>query len=376
MRMSEFIIDNMEPLLCEWELFARELLPADKTLDQAELRDDAETLLRAIARDMESAQSGVQQKAKSKGENRDAERPIELSAHMHAHDRYAIGFDINQLVAEYRAVRASVIRLWTQKMGHADRGNLEELIRFNESIDEILADSVTRYTDIVERAKTLFLAVLGHDLRSPLGAVLAAANVLLRSEDSTDRTVKTAALILRSSTRMSHMVTDLIDFTRTRLGAGVPIMRAPMDLGATLSEVIEEIGIAHPQHTLRSERDGDLRGSWDEGRIKQVLTNLIENAVQYGSRVEDITVTARGMGPQVVLEVHNDGPTIPPQDLARIFEPMVRTGETSSPVVSTNMGLGLYIVSQVVKAHGGTIRVKSTEADGTRFIAQLPRFGT
>jgi signal transduction histidine kinase len=365
----------MEQLLSEWEIFARELLPPGKTLDQAALRDDAETLLRAIALDMETAQSPEQQTLKSKGRGPPPDRAIALSSHTHAHDRYAIGFDVNQLVAEYRAVRASVIALWTQKVERADRSALEELTRFNEAIDEMLADSVMLYTDIVERAKDMFLAVLGHDLRSPLSAVLGAANVLLRSEESNDRTVKTAALILRSSTRMSAMVSDLIDFTRTRLGDGVPIVRAPMDLGVAIHEVIEEIGVAHPQHTLCSETSGDLRGSWDQARMKQVLTNLIENAVQHGADNGAITVAATGDGDQVILAVHNDGPSIPALDRARIFEPLVGTTETSSPVISTNMGLGLYIVRQVVEAHGGIINLASSEAGGTVFTAKLPRLG-
>ena len=363
----------MEQLLSEWESFARELLPTGKILNQAALRDDAETLLRAIALDMETAQSRDQQAQKSKGGGRGEDRSLELSSHTHAHDRYAIGFDVNQLVAEYRAVRASVIRLWTQKMGQADRSALDELTRFNEAIDEMLADSVTLYTEIVERAKNLFLAVLGHDLRSPLSAVLGAANVLLRSEESNDRTVKTAALILRSSARMGQMVSDLIDFTRTRLGDGVPIARSPMDLGVAIHEVIEEIGIAHPQHTLRSATNGDLRGRWDEARMKQVLTNLIENAVQHCTINKPITVTGSGDSEQVVLSVHNDGPPIPERDRARIFEPLVSATETSSPIVSTNMGLGLYIVRQVVQAHGGTIDVASSKAAGTIFTAKFPR---
>jgi signal transduction histidine kinase len=374
-RLPAFIRENMEQLLSEWESFAQELLPPGKTLNQAALRDDAETLLRAIALDMETAQSREQQTLKSKGGGRLADGSLQLSSHTHAHDRYAIGFDVNQLVAEYRAVRASVIALWTRKMGQADRSALEELTRFNEAIDEMLADSVTLYTDIVERAKNMFLAVLGHDLRSPLSAVLGAANVLLRSEESNDRTVKTAAVILRSSTRMGQMVSDLIDFTRTRLGAGVPIVRAPMDLGVAIREVIEEIGVAHPQHTVRWATNGDLRGSWDEARMKQVLTNLIENAVQHGTSDTPITVTGSGNGEQVVLAVHNDGPPVPENDRARIFEPLVGAGQTTSPKISTNMGLGLYIVRQVVQAHGGTIDVASSESAGTSLTAKLPRLG-
>jgi len=174
---------------------------------------------------------------------------------------------------------------------------------------------------------------------------------------------------------MGQMVSDLIDFTRTRLGDGVPIVRAPMDLSVAIHEVFEEIGIAHPGHVLRSSIHGDLRGSWDESRMKQVLTNLIENAVQHGMMQTPVAVTGGADGDRVALAVHNDGPPIPEQDQARIFEPLVGTSETSSPIVSSNMGLGLYIVRQIVQAHGGTIEVASSELAGTTFTVRLPRFG-
>ena len=156
--------------------------------------------------------------------------------------------------------------------------------------------SVSRYSAIVERAKTLLLAVLGHDLRTPWSAVLAAANTLLLAEDDDNRTVKTAALILRSSARMSQMVSDLIDFTRTRLGDGLPLDRRPLDLGVASQEAIEEIQAVYPDHTVRLARSGDLRGSWDEGRMKQALTNLIENAAQHVTAKTPISVSVSGDG--------------------------------------------------------------------------------
>ena len=330
----------MEEILNDWESFAQTLLPAGKTLNQAALRDDAENLLRAIALDMETTQSAAQQALKSRGGHRSLEAQ---TSHRHAHDRYAIGFDLDQLLAEYRAVRASVIRLWTQKIRQADYSALEEITRFNEAIDEAMTASVTRYSAIVERAKALFLAVLGHDLRTPLSAVLAAANTLLLAEDEGNRTVtaKTAALILRSSARMSQMVSDLIDFTRTRLGDGLTLDRRPLDLGVASQEAIEEIQAVYPEHTVRLARSGDLRGSWDEGRMKQALTNLIENAAQHVTSRTPITVSVSGDGEQVVLTVHNNGAPIPEPDRARIFEPLVRVAETSSPAISPHMGLGL-----------------------------------
>ena len=275
----------MEELLLEWEAFAQTLLPPGKELDRAGLRNDAESLLRAIALDMELAQSPEEELLKSRGGRVRERSSVPRPALTHAHERYMIGFDLDQLVAEYRAVRASVIRLWTQKMGHADQAALQELTRFNEAVDEVLADSVARYSATVERAKNLFLAVLGHDLRTPLSAVLAGASAILKSEEESNGSVKTAAIILRSGMRMSQMVADLIDFTRARLGNGLPLVRVPMDLGVTVREALEEIEAAHPHHTLRLATSGDLRGSWDSARMKQALANLIQNAVHHGVTV-------------------------------------------------------------------------------------------
>jgi signal transduction histidine kinase len=371
--LSDFIRDNMEELLLEWETFACTLLPSGKTLDRAGLRDDAENLLRAIALDMEGAQSMEQQSLKSRGarlrETSLAPRP----ANTHAHDRYAVGFDLDQLVAEYRALRATVIRSWTQKMGQTDQSALQELTRFNEAIDEALADSVGRYTAIVERTKNLFLAMLGHDLRAPLSTVLAAANTLLRSEDESSGTAKAAALIARSGKRMGWMVSDLIEFTRTRLGDGIPLVRVPIDLGAVVREAIEEIDAAHPGHVVRVTTSGDLGGCWDPARLGQALANLIQNGIHHGSAKTPVTVSLSGHGDQVVVAVHNDGPAIADQDHERIFEPLVTLAETTSPRASPHIGLGLHIARQIVRSHGGAIAVESSESAGTTFKVSLPR---
>jgi signal transduction histidine kinase len=371
MRLSDFIRDNMEELLQEWETFASTLLPSGKALDRVGLRDDAESLLRAIALDMEGSQTMEQQSLKAKGARLREPALAPRPANTHAHDRYAIGFDLDQLVGEYRAVRASVIGLWTQRIGQTDKSALQELTRFNEAIDEALADSVARYTAIVERTKHLFLAVLGHDLRSPLTTVLAAANTLLRSEDESSGTAKAAALIARSGKRMGWMVSDLIEFTRTRLGDGIPLVRVPMDLAVVIREAIEEIEAAHPGQVVRLTTTGELSGRWDPARLGQAIVNLIQNGIQHGSAKTPVTVSLNGQADEVV--VHNQGPPIPDHDRQRIFEPLVSVAETSSPHAPPHMGLGLHIAREIVQSHGGAIAVESSEAAGTTFKVSLPR---
>lgn len=369
--LAAFIRDNNEQLLEEWESFARTLLPPGKILDRPGLRDDAENLLRSIAQAMESPRDPAQPLHPGPHDIED-HRP-DAPAHTHAYDRFAVGFDLDQLVAEYRALRTSVLRLWTARTSHADQLTLRELNRFHDAIDAALADSVGRYSAIMQRSKDLFLAVLGHDLRSPLGAVMAAAGALLQSEESDKGSAKAAALILRSTTRMGHMVSDLIDFTRTRLGTGLPLMRTWTNLGIVLQQAIEETEAAHPARNIRVEARGNLQGSWDEGRIKQVLSNLIENAIYHGNAEFAVTVTLRGDDRQVVLTVHNEGAPIPEHERERIFEPLITAPETSSPLTSKHLGLGLYIARQIVRAHGGTIEVQSEASSGTTFTVELPR---
>ena len=149
--LSAFIRDNNELLLQEWESFARTLLPPGKTLDRPGLRDDAENLLRSIAEEMESPRDPAQPSHRSSPHDIE-DHPPGAAAHTHAYDRFAVGFDLDQLVAEYRALRASVLRLWIQRITHADQLTLQELNRFHEAIDGALADSVGRYNAIMQRS--------------------------------------------------------------------------------------------------------------------------------------------------------------------------------------------------------------------------------
>src|SRR4051812_46374511 len=154
MRMAEFIITHMEAVLDEWDSFARSISPAPNGLSARRLRDHAREMLSQIATDMESTQSPAEQQAKSEGHGSPQPR-ADSPAETHALARIVDSFTLDEMVSEYRALRASVVRLWTREMGHADRENLEELIRFNESIDQALCESVARYSTGVERARHL-----------------------------------------------------------------------------------------------------------------------------------------------------------------------------------------------------------------------------
>ena len=172
---------------------------------------------------------------------------------------------------------------------------------------------------------------------------------------------------------MDALVGDLLDFTRSRLGGGIPIVRADMDIAKVCRHAVEEIAALHPQRVVNVEATGELHGQWDGARVSQALSNVISNAVQYGSDKTPINVTLRGDADEVVLAVQNRGPVIPADQVNKIFDPMHRI-EGDKPVEPLrNLGLGLYIAERIVAAHGGTIGVESSEEKGTTFTIHLPK---
>lgn len=369
-KLAEFILDNLEPILAEWETYARSIPPAAEFDTQA-LRDHAELMLKAIADDIGQAQSDRQQEQKSKGL---APRAAgDTAAEKHAVGRQSEGFSLSQMVSEYRALRASVIRLWTRKMQSADRDTLYEMTRFNEGIDQALTEATHRYSQRLDHSRDLFLGVLGHDLRSPLGAVLNSAEYLMQCDGLTGPQIKATSTILRSATRIQEMIADLLDVTRTRLGESLPINPGPAELGSICRQVIEEARAYHPEQVISFEASGLLEGTWDEARIGQLVSNLVENAIQYGAADRPVTVSLEGDDDAITLSVHNEGKPIPKPVLRRIFEPLAQHEKKRTTGEQGGLGLGLYIASAIVHAHRGSIDVESSSEAGTTFIAQLPR---
>ena len=366
LQLAEFIVANRATIVREWEVFARSLLPAGGPMSPLVCRDHADEILTAIVRDMTSFQSDAEQVEKSKG--RGEERLMGEAAHIHAVMRVDRGFRLSQVVAEFRALRASVLGLWSRSANGAD---IDGVTRFNEAIDEALAASTRGYTETMDRYRDQFIAILGHDLRNPLAGIVMGASTLADSPTLEESARTIASQILSGAKRMDRMVRDLLDLTRARLGPGLPIQRAPMDLTPVCRQVIAELA-GHPGHPLSFAATGDLRGEWDSDRLAQVVSNLVGNAIQHGRTSAPVTLVVRGEGNAVVVEVHNEGPPVPQTALGRMFEPMVLV-DPDEGQPSTDLGLGLYIAEQIVTAHGGAIGVTSTEAAGTTFTVSLPR---
>lgn len=371
MSLSDLIRTHRERLVDEWASYASAQIKAAQALSRDDLRDSAGKLFGAIADDMEKVQSDKAQRDKSHGLRPGNSEAITRHALVHADARLAQGFSLLDLIAEYRAARASVMRLWAEK-GANEATDAEEIIRFNEAIDEALNVSANSVEDQLHHGRDLFLGVLGHDMRSPLGAIMSGSQVLLKDDHLSPVSTKVSARIYSSCVRLRQMLDQLLDFTQTRLGRALTLHRQRTDLGATARHVIDELEAYHPASAFILERDGDLSGDWDAGRLAQVISNLGGNAVQHGRAERPITVRLQGLAGEVRVSVHNEGPIIPKELRARIFDPLTRGAGGRLPPHKGSIGLGLYICRQIVLAHGGTIEVAS-DAQGTTFRFTLPR---
>src|SRR5436853_4538957 len=213
MRLAQFIIENLEEIMIEWEAFATSLLAPGQTMTSLALRDHATHILQAIALDIEEGQTDLEQAYKSKGYVRIADA-TRTAAMTHGALRYLAGFDLRQLAAEYRALRACVLRLWLKRGGSSEDA-FYQMTRFNEAIDQALAESISNYSDEGARSRDTFLAILGHDLRSPLAAI-ANSSLYLRSPGllPPGATLNAARRINLSAAKMGAMIKDLLEYTR------------------------------------------------------------------------------------------------------------------------------------------------------------------
>jgi PAS domain S-box-containing protein len=232
-------------------------------------------------------------------------------------------------------------------------------------------------TDITERRRAQdfhqrLLGIVGHDVRGPLSAITLSAATLLGQQGLTPAQQRSVRRIARSAERIERLVALLLDFTRAQLGLTLPLRPASVCMESLCERVLDEVQAAHPGRTLHLEATGDTCGEWDPDRLMQVLGNLVSNAVRYSPPETPVEVRIHGNRQAVTLQVHNRGAPIPAEARQRLFLPFQR-GEQAHTVASEGLGLGLYIVREVVKAHEGSITVESAEAEGTTFTVLLPR---
>lgn len=373
MRLSSFIQSEIESILSEWDDFARQNAPAGSDLSDLVLRDHAKQMLLAIAADIETAQSGDEQTLKSQGLGGQVDAGSAASVHgclRHRHD-----FSLIQLSAEFRALRSTVLRLWLPHVGTMSEGTVQEVVRFNEAIDQALAESIVAYAEASTQDRHLFLAVLGHDLRSPLSSMALTGEILARQGLSPQQLAQLAQTVQRSSKVMKSMVDDLLGYTRTQLGKGLPITRAWCDLAEVLDAATGDARATYPQTHYELKITGEFGACYDRTRLHQLFVNLLVNAAQHGARSHPVLVEATTRQELNIVRITNQGTVIPEAALKAIFKPLVQlaSDDASDTRPKTSLGLGLFIAREIAEGHDGKVSVTSDAATGTTFTVELPR---
>lgn len=359
-RLADFIREQIEPILQAWEDFARTIEPPALTMTDLELRGHAHRVLLTLADGLDGTGAAPQDGT---------------VAELHAEARLQSGYTVVQLVSEYRALRASVMSLWVKSARKPLATDLSDMIRFNQAIDQALAESVARYHRLVNQSQNMFLAILGHDLRNPIGTLVAGTSLMLQDLELAPKYALLASRMFGSAKRMTRMINDLIEFSRTHLGKGIPVETAQGDFVSVCQQVVNELRTYHPNRFVELRTPAHIEAKFDGDRIAQMLSNLIGNALQYGSEIFPILVTASCTDEIILVTINNRGRPIPVDKLSCIFDPMVRLGthDKVDSIARTSLGMGLYIAREIAHAHGGHISVTSCPDNGTTFRVSLPR---
>lgn len=372
MKLVNFIKNNKEEITNEWVEFAEENINCVKELNIAEVRDHIRQMLNRIVESMETSENNEEQEKKSKG-NKKMGSKEGLAANQHGGQRADVGFDLMELSSEFRALRASVLRLWEANgKTRKPETDFQEMIRFNEVIDELWMISLQQFDHKVDESKNWFMGTLGHDLRNPLAAISGVQSILKLSKNLSEKEKSLIGHSESSVKRMKELIENLLELTRLRLGNGMPIHKSPLDLSKQAEKIVQELKLSNPEDEIIIESPGPVEGEWDAMRLDQLMTNLITNAVRYKEPETPVTVSISKKGNEAFLNVHNIGEPIP-----KSIKDMISTGLVTKtdgdPTKKDSYGLGLYIVKAIVDGHKGQLKVTSTEKSGTTFKVTLPR---
>ena len=371
LQLANFIRANGDTIVDEWEAFASTLTPASDSMTPLQLRNHIRQMLEFLVQDIEKRQTASEELLRSLGIS--AKHLDTTASELHAALRLAGGFDIRQMVSEFRALRASIMRLWRQKNSTVSP-DVVDVIRFNEAIDQMISETVSYYTDSVRKTQDLFVGIVGHDLRNPLQAVMGCLELMPRIGTLTEGQAALCRQAVTSSERIVEMLGVLVDLTRARFGAGLKIVRVPMDAAFVTQRIAQEMRAGQPLGRIKVDVSGLLTVEWDKARFGQLVSNLLGNALQYSFQGTEISVALDGTSDaNVTFSVHNLGLPIPTEKIPTLFEPFTRARFANEPSARGNLGLGLFIANDIVVAHGGTLIVTSTETGGTTFTAALPR---
>lgn len=353
-KLAAFLHSHRERIVEEWERRTLHQLPSSQQLSRRARRDHVPQLIDAMATAIDRDDTTMVS--------------LEQLPLIHADERWLQDYDLREVVAEYRLLRRVILDVYVQHIDEnpGSEGSLPPLVTLNENIDHAITDAVDHYTMQRDRTREYFVGMLSHDLRDPLNSIAMSAELLQREGLQPADQLRLAARVASSAVRMRRLIDDMLDVTRSRLGAGLPVSPVQVDLREVLNETVDELAAAHPDRDLRHGIEGgeDLVGQWDPMRLAQAISNLVANAFKHGR--DPIRVSARGERDSVVLQVENGG-EVPATLRAHLFEPF----ETRDPTAGS--GLGLFIAAEIARVHGGTLVLVDDTPGMTCFRLTLPR---
>jgi signal transduction histidine kinase len=378
MRLSDFIRTHSEEIAKEWEAFARTCSPSAAKLNVDQLRDHILPLLRFVADDMDAPQTGFEQSEKAQGRQPPAK--VEASeAEQHAALRIIDGFTVDQVIGEFRALRASILRLWIKHRSADIQADPTQITRFNESIDQMVSESVGRHGHLESQAREYstgrdaFLATLSHELRGPLAAIVNGVHIVKITGATNGSLAPVAAMMTRQAQHLRRLLDDLLDLARISRNR-LSITCVPTDIRQCVQDAVDANceGLTQGTHILKLDiPEAPLVGQIDCTRVVQVISILLNNAVKYspaGSRI-DVSLT-RDAG-YALISVRDEGIGIAAEMLSRIFDAFYVTHENN--LAKHGLGIGLWLARRLVEMHEGTIVAKSEgPTRGAEFCAAIP----
>jgi signal transduction histidine kinase len=379
MRLSDFIRAHSEEIAKEWEAFARTCAPAVARMSVDRLRDHIASLLRFVADDMDAPQSGFEQSEKAQG--RQAVTNLETSeAEKHAALRVIDGFTVDQVIGEFRALRASILRLWIQFGSAHIQAEPPQITRFNESIDQMLSESVQRHGKLESEAREqassrdAFLATLSHELRGPFSTIANGVHILAALAATNPQLASVAGMMSRQAQHMRRLLDDLLDHARITRNRLLMISK-PTDIRQCVQDAVDANGesLTPGAYVLRLDMPQEpFLADVDCTRIVQVISILINNAVKHSSAGSRIDVSLTGDSEYVVISVRDEGIGIDAEALPRIFDAFFVTHENNPE--KPGLGIGLWLARRLVEMHHGTIVAKSEgPTRGAEFCVAIPR---
>lgn len=367
MRLPEFVRANIEAILTAWE---KELNHGDSSGTPMELdarRDLTRKILLEIATELEKA-GAVHFDVP--GQLADTE----VAPSNHGGQRLASGYSLLQLQTEYRILRSVVVSEWMKVRHSWLQQEIADMAHFHAALDRALGESTNAYVAGLDRSRDIFVGVLGHDLRGPVNTALLSIRLLEMDPQLSEQSRAAALRTERSVRQMHELAAELLEFVTSHFGRPRPLSLSDVSMSRICEEAIGDAQMLSPDRRFVARLDDNTMGCWDGHRLRQAVYNLLRNAVEHGAVDAPIGITTRGDKGSVSVEIHSQGDPIPPGSLARVFDPFAQASSGEADMkIQGSIGLGLFIVRDVARMHGGSVSVTSTSEDGTTFRIEVPR---